>query len=139
MAEKLLAFAPRAEMSDSEHVESRLRARATPGSRPLGQLTNRQRGLRAANEVIKGTISPRSAQAEYGVDRHCLRYYSKQLADSGFAEAFAATSTPAATLGSEPPTGDERSSTDVPPQTKRVTLGHFAGLCKFRGVAKKSY
>ena len=46
-------------MTDTATSEYGLRARVEPDNRPLGQLTDKQRGGRAAFEVLKGTISPR--------------------------------------------------------------------------------
>ena len=46
-------------MADTTASEYGLRARVEPDNRPLGQLTDKQRGGRAAFEVLKGTISPR--------------------------------------------------------------------------------
>ena len=40
-----------------------LRARVEPDNRPLEQQSDRRRGIKAAFEVLKGTISPRSAQS----------------------------------------------------------------------------
>jgi len=46
-------------MADTTASEYGLRARVEPDNRPLGQLADKQRGVRAAFEVLKGTISPR--------------------------------------------------------------------------------
>ena len=46
-------------MADTTAWEYGLRARVEPDNRPLGQLTDKQLGGRAAFEVLKGTISPR--------------------------------------------------------------------------------
>ena len=67
--------------------------------------------MRAASECLKGTLSPHSAQAQYGVDRHCLRYYRKQLMESGFAAAVEAASTPALAAVDDAPSTREESST----------------------------
>ena len=95
-------------------AESRLRARADTNNRPLSQLTAKERGLRAASECIKGTLSDRDAQDQYAVDRNCLSYYKKKLITSGFAEVVQSVqlvSTPAAGVENEPPTTGEQQST----------------------------
>ena len=47
-------------MADTTASEYGLRDRVERDNRPLGQLTDKQRGVRAAFEVLKGsTISPR--------------------------------------------------------------------------------
>ena len=46
-------------MADTTAWEYGLRARVEPDNCPLGQLTDKQRGVRAAFEVLKGTISLR--------------------------------------------------------------------------------
>ena len=57
--EKLTLSANGDTMTDTTASEYGLRARVERDNRPLGQLTDKQRGVRAAFEVLKGTISPR--------------------------------------------------------------------------------
>ena len=103
-------------MADSARAETRLKARPDRSRRPLAQLNTKERGLRAASECIKGTLSPRSAQANFGVDRHCLSYYRKKLLESGFAAAVDAASTPAPTVAEDPPTsGTSRAASPATP------------------------
>ena len=49
--------------------------------------------MRAASEVLKGAVSPRSARVQYKVDKSCLGYYKKKLHAEGF-EALVAAAAP---------------------------------------------
>ena len=111
VGEKLLLSSTSHFMADPARAESRRKAVTDPSRRPLSQLNTKERGMRAASECIKGTLSPHSAQAQYGVDRHCLRYYRKQLMESGFAAAVEAASTPALAAVDDAPSTREESST----------------------------
>jgi len=51
-------------MADTTAWEYGLRARGEPDNRPLEQRTDKQRGGRAAFEVLKGTISPRCSPSK---------------------------------------------------------------------------
>ena len=62
VGEKLSSYPVRRSMADSARAETRLKARPDRSRRPLAQLNTKERGLRAASECIKGTLSPRSAQ-----------------------------------------------------------------------------
>ena len=58
------AFRAKADtMADTTASQYGLRARVEPDNRPLEQQSDRRRGIKAAFEVLKGTISPRSAQS----------------------------------------------------------------------------
>ena len=92
-------------MAAAADAQYSLRARASADRRPLSLLSNRERGLRAASEVLKNAVSPRSARVHYKVDKNCLDYYKKKLQAQGFeALVAAATQAPA----SAPPSGEER-------------------------------
>ena len=67
--EKLTLSANGDTMTDTTASEYGLRARVEPDNRPLGLLSDRQRGMRAAFEVLKGNISPRSAKSKYLVHK----------------------------------------------------------------------
>jgi hypothetical protein len=86
-------------MADTTASQYGLRAHVEPDNRPLGQQTDRQRGMRAAFEVLKGTISPRSAKSKYRVNKDSLRYYKARLVKDGVAETIASV---------PPPTGGTR-------------------------------
>ena len=83
-----------------------LRARVDAHERPLGQQTDRQRAMRAAFEVLKGTISATSAMSKYRVDRHSLRYYKTRLVKDGVAEIIASVPEVAPALVPTPSTAD---------------------------------
>ena len=50
-----------------EVTEGRLRARTTEDKRPLGGLSDKERGLKAASAVLAGELSPARAQDLYMV------------------------------------------------------------------------
>ena len=85
--EKLTLSANGDTMTDTTASEYGLRARVEPDNRPIGQLSDRQRGMRAAFEVLKGAISPRSAKNKYQVDRHTVKYYKAKLIKDGMEAA----------------------------------------------------
>ena len=60
-------------------LESSRRARATTENRPIHLLSNKERGLRAAAEVLKGALSPREAQEQFHINGDSLRYYKAKL------------------------------------------------------------
>ena len=91
-------------MAAAADAEYALRAQASADRRPLTQLSNRERGLRAASEVLKGAVSPHSARVEYMVDRYSLLYYKKKLVAQGFDELVAASAPAPASVS---PTGEE--------------------------------
>ena len=47
-----------------------LRPRVDPGELPLAQQSSKVRGVRAAFDILKGNLSPRSAKKKYKVGRH---------------------------------------------------------------------
>ena len=61
---------------DAEVSAGRLRARATADKRPMASLTNKERGLRAATEVLNGTMSVPIAMESY--------LFTKKLLAQGF-------------------------------------------------------
>ena len=93
-------------MATPDASEYGLRARGKADSRCLSQLSNRDRGLRAAFDILKGTLSPRSAKNKYLVDRHTLQYYRSKLVADGV-EAVVACTPAAAAPGSQAPTADD--------------------------------
>ena len=90
-------------MASETPSEYGLRPRDDPGELPLAQQSSKVRGLRAAFDILKGNLSPRSAKKKYQVDRHSLKYYKAKLIKDGME---AAATPAAATTGSEPPTGE---------------------------------
>ena len=71
-------------MAGTDGAEYGLRTRVKEDRRPLSQLTNRERGLRAAADLLKGSLTREEAMAQYGVDRHTLGHYKMRLQQSGF-------------------------------------------------------
>ena len=84
-----------------------LRARVDAHARPLGQQTDRQRGLQAAFDVLQGTISATEAMSTYRVNRHSLRYYKTRLAKDGVAETIASVPRVAPALRTTPSTAED--------------------------------
>ena len=94
-------------MADTTASQYGLRAHVEPDNRPLGQQTDRQRGMRAAFEVLKGTISPLSAKSKYRVNKDSLRYYKTRLAKDGVAETIASVPRVAPALRTTPSTAED--------------------------------
>jgi len=63
--------------------------------------------MRAAFEVLKGTISPRSAKSKYRVNKDSLRYYKTRLAKDGVAETIASVPRVAPALRTTPSTAED--------------------------------
>ena len=61
-----------------------LRTRCTEDKRPLGQLSNKIRGSRAAEEYIDGTLSAAEAQSKYLVTAETFYYWKSKLEDSEY-------------------------------------------------------
>ena len=59
-------------MAGTDGAEYGLRTRVKEDRRPLSQLTNRERGLRAAADLLNGSLTREEAMAQYGVDWHLL-------------------------------------------------------------------
>ena len=68
---------------DTEVSTGRLRARATADKRPMAGLPNKERGLRAATEVLNGTMSVPVAMESYLVVYDTVCYYKKKLLAQG--------------------------------------------------------
>ena len=64
-------------------TEISLRARSTADNRQIGQLTTKERGLKAAHDVLMGTLSPEDSKSQWQVNSDCLRYYRKLLQRQG--------------------------------------------------------
>ena len=94
-------------MTDTTASEYGLRARVKDDNRPIGQLTDKQRGMRAAFEVLKGTLSPRSAKIKYLVKKDSLRYYTARLVKDGVAETIASVARVDSAPGSAPSTAED--------------------------------
>ena len=90
-------------MAAAADAQYSLRARASADRRPLAQLSNKERGYRAASEVLRNVVSPRSARVQYNVDKNCLDYYKKKLQAQGFEALVAAA---AQAPASAPPSGE---------------------------------
>ena len=56
-----------------------LRTRCTGDTRPLGQLTTKIRGSRAAMEYVDGTLSAAEAQRKYAVTAAAFYYWREKL------------------------------------------------------------
>ena len=94
VTEKQGWLALKAVMADGAAAEYSLRARGKPECKPLASLTNKERGLRAAIQVLKGELTPKSARSHWLVDADCLRYYKGKLEEQGGSSgAFVAGST----------------------------------------------
>ena len=94
----------------SEYV---LRARDRPDTRPIGQLTDRQRGLRAAFEVLKGSISPRSAKSKYQVNKDSLGYYKRKLVAEGVLDTVVSVTPVSGAAAGTPATGEENNKENI--------------------------
>ena len=74
---------PAARMRSLPLTEISLRARSTADNRQIGQLTTKERGLKAAHDVLMGTLSPEDSKSQWQVNSDCLRYYRKLLQRQG--------------------------------------------------------
>ena len=93
-----------------------LRPRDDPGELPLAQQSSKVRGLRAAFDILKGNLTPRSAKKKYQVGRHAVKYYKAKLLKDGF-ETVAKPA--AATAGSSTRTAGRRCSMCTPAGRRR--------------------
>ena len=60
--------------------EINLRARSTADNRQIGQMPTKERGMKAAHDVLIGTLSPEDSKSKWQVNSDCLmRYYRKLL------------------------------------------------------------
>ena len=59
--------------------------------RPLEQLSNRERGLRAAQDILRGELSLRAAMNHYCVSYSAVGYYKEKLDRSGYGECLEAS------------------------------------------------
>ena len=66
-------------MGEPTAAEYSLRARGKQDRRPLASLSNKERGLKAALEVLHDGLSPTSARAKWLVAADSLRYYKSKL------------------------------------------------------------
>ena len=66
-------------MGEPTAAEYSLRARGKQDRRPLASLSNKERGLKAALEVLHDGLSPTSARAKWLVAADSLRYYKAKL------------------------------------------------------------
>ena len=71
VAEKVLSLARKAVMADGAAAEYSLRARGKPDSRPLASLTNKERGLKAAIQVLKGDLAHRARHGAGALSKGC--------------------------------------------------------------------
>lgn len=67
-----------------------LRTRCNQDARPLEQLSNQQRGVRAAKEVLQGERTLPQALQHYKVSYSTIFYYKKKLVASGLGECLEA-------------------------------------------------
>ena len=106
-------------MAAAADAEYALRTRASADRRPLTLLSNRERGLRAASEVLKGAVSPHSARVQYMVDKDSLHYYKKKLLAQGYDELVAASAPAPASVPStgEEGTGDKAAAKKIAAKT----------------------
>ena len=63
--------------------EINLRARSTADNRQIGQMTTKERGLKASHDVLICTLSPEDSRSKWQVNSDCLRYYRKLLQRQG--------------------------------------------------------
>ena len=61
-----------------------LRTRCTEDKRPLGQLSNKIRGSRAAKEYVDGTLSAAEAQSKYLVTAETFSYWKNKVENSEY-------------------------------------------------------
>ena len=81
--EKQAQLAPKDAMADAAGAESRPMTRGKEFRLPLAALNNKERGLRAAIQVLQDGLSPKSARTKWLVDADCLRYYKNKLEERG--------------------------------------------------------
>ena len=67
-----------------------LRTRCNQDARPLEQLSNPQRGVRVAKEVLQGERTLPQALQHYRVSYSTIFYYKKKLVASGLGECLEA-------------------------------------------------
>ena len=94
-------------------VEGRLRARTTEGKRSLGELSDKERGLKAASAVLAGELSLARAMDLYMVSGSVLRYYRKKLVSSGMPDKSSALSRAASPTPSCDSTSSTKSKVDA--------------------------
>ena len=90
--QKLLYLARTMSMDGEKASEYGLRPRDDPGELPLARQSSKVRGVRAAFDILKGNLSPRSAKNKYQVGRHAVKYYKAKL----IKDSMEAAATPAA-------------------------------------------
>ena len=126
-------------MACEKPSEYGLRPRDDPGELPLAQQSSKVRGLRAAFDILKGNLTPRSAKKKYQVGRHAVKYYKAKLLKDGF-ETVAKPA--AATAGSQPPTGEEAEKEAKAQKTEAwdeyCKAYVFAGELIKEGVSKRA-
>ena len=126
-------------MGDLTASQYGLRARVDAHDRPLRQQTDRQRAMQAAFEVLKGTISPRSAKSKYRVNKDSLRYYKARLVKDGVAETIASVPRVTPALRSAPSTaGDEKENGSKTREWENYCHAYVrAGELMNKGVSKR--
>ena len=73
-------------MAPVSGARSGLRTRCNEDKRPLEQLSIRERGLRAAQDILSGELSLRAAMSHYCVSYGAVGYYKEKLERSGYGE-----------------------------------------------------
>ena len=72
-----------------------LRTRCNQDARPLEQLSNQQRGVRVAKEVLQGERTLPQALQHYRVSYSTIFYYKEKLVASGLGECLEAAASAA--------------------------------------------
>ena len=78
-------------MAPVSGARSGLRTRCKQDTRPLEQLSNGERGLRAAQDILRGELSLRAAMNHYAVSYSTAGYYKEKLEQSGYGECLEAS------------------------------------------------
>ena len=120
-------------MADAVSAEYALRARVKPERRELASLSNKERGLRAAIEVLQDGTSPKTARTEWLVDSDCLRYYKNKLKERGAGESGSSVESSTVTGDSTATSAQQPAAVQSNLSDKRSAWGNYQAAYIYAG------
>lgn len=120
-------------MADAVSAEYALRARVKPERRELASLSNKERGLRAAIEVLQDGTSPKTARTKWLVDSDCLRYYKNKLKERGAGESGSSVESSTVTGDSTATSAQQPAAVQSNLSDKRSAWGNYQAAYIYAG------
>ena len=120
-------------MAEEVASEYALRTRGEPERRALASLSNKERGLRAAIEVLQDGTSPKSARTKWLVDADCLRYYKNKLKERGAGEGGSSVDSSITTGDSTATSAQQPAAVQSNLSDKRSAWGNYQAAYIYAG------